>query len=81
MWRFRRGKEDGKMKGTVVAWIDSKGFGFVKPDSGGRDVFVHVSAFGKDRNARPHVESGMRVEFEIETTARGAQCANAVVLG
>ena len=80
MWWFRRGK-DRKMRGTISTWIEAKGFGFVKPDSGERDIFVHVSAFGKDRSARPHVEVGMRVEFETENTARGLQCANAVVLG
>ncbi len=69
------------MRGTIVNWFEGRGFGFVRPDdSVDRDVFIHASAFGKDRDARPHIEAGLRIEFETESTARGLQCANAVVL-
>ena len=34
-------------RGTLIRWLDDKGFGFVLPESGGKEVFVHISAFGE----------------------------------
>jgi len=39
-------------KGTLTRWDDEKGFGFITPSSGGRPVFVHVSAFPRGRRPR-----------------------------
>jgi len=41
--------------GRLIEWRDGKGFGFVRPDAGGRDFFVHISAFGKGLKRRPTV--------------------------
>ncbi|QFY41550.1 DUF1294 domain-containing protein [Candidatus Methylospira mobilis] len=41
--------------GRLIEWRDGKGFGFVRPDAGGRDFFVHISAFGKGLKRRPAV--------------------------
>ena len=42
-------------KGTLVDWKDKQGFGFVRPEAGGRDYFIHISAFEKGMPRRPHV--------------------------
>lgn len=47
--------------GTVVRWDDARGFGFVRPDAGGRDLFLHVSVV---RGPRPF--EGGRLEVEAE---------------
>ena len=48
--------------GKAGRWNDDKGFGFIKPDDGGADVFVHRSALGESRDLR--LETGVMVEFE-----------------
>lgn len=67
--------------GTACRWNDEKGFGFIKPDDGGSDVFVHRSALGESRDLR--LEEGDQVEFEeIYDDRKGKTCAgNVVVIG
>jgi uncharacterized membrane protein YsdA (DUF1294 family)/cold shock CspA family protein len=43
------------LKGTLVMWNDLKGFGFVRPEAGGDDHFVHISAFKRGLNRRPAI--------------------------
>jgi len=50
----------GRMMGTVVAWHNEKGFGFIKPSNGGEDVFAHASNF----NDGDCLKEGSEVEFE-----------------
>lgn len=58
-------------KGTLVDWKDEKGFGFVRPDAGGRDYFVHISAFRKGMTRRPAV--GDTVHFQPAEAARSSR--------
>lgn len=53
-----------------VKWFDPrKGFGFIRPDAGPRDVFVHASAVALSPFAV--LETGQRLEFELTQTADG----------
>ena len=59
--------------GTVKFFNSQKGFGFIAPDDGSRDVFVHISAVEK-AGMRTLME-GQKVSFEI-VTERGKQAAS-----
>ena len=50
--------------GTVKWFNTTKGFGFIQPESGGKDVFVHVSAV--ERSGIGGLHEGQRVSFELE---------------
>ena len=53
----------------VVKWYNSqKGYGFIQPDDGGKDVFVHVSAL--ERAGLRSLVEGQKVSFEIQTDRR-----------
>ena len=58
--------------GTVKWFNGTKGFGFIQPDGGGKDVFVHISAV--ERAGLGTLQEGQRVSFEI-TTERGKSAA------
>ncbi len=55
--------------GTVKFFDSTRGFGFITPESGGKDVFVHVSAV--ERSGIPPLVEGSRVSFEQEPDPRG----------
>ncbi|MGH8183975.1 MAG: cold-shock protein [Rhodanobacteraceae bacterium] len=59
--------------GTVKWFNDAKGFGFITPDGGGADVFVHFSAV-KAQGFRS-LKEGQRVKFEIVQGPKGMQAA------
>ena len=50
--------------GTVKWFNTTKGFGFIQPDEGGKDVFVHVSAV--ERSDLRSLAEGQKVSFEVE---------------
>ncbi len=60
--------------GTVEFFKDDKGFGFIRPDNGGNDVFVHHSSIQMD--GFKTLKKGDRVEFEIENDPKGARAAD-----
>lgn len=55
--------------GVVKFFNQSKGFGFITPDDGGSDVFVHVSAV--EASSCPPLTDGAKVSFETEPDQRG----------
>ena len=59
-------------RGTVKWFNTRKGFGFIQPEEGGRDVFVHISAV--DRAGLSSLNEGQQVKYEI-VTDRGRQSA------
>lgn len=60
--------ESTRSRGRLVSWNDERGFGFIVPDGGGQDVFIHASAFAKEGR---HVEVGGDYEFDLEIEKDG----------
>jgi len=60
--------------GTVKFFNPNKGFGFISPDGGGKDVFVHASAL--EAAGIRTLGEGQKVSFEIQPDARGSKAAN-----
>ena len=58
--------------GTVKWFNPTKGYGFIQPQSGGKDVFVHISAV--ERAGLSSLNEGQTVEYEIESN-RGKESA------
>ena len=58
-----------RQTGTVKFYNSQKGYGFIKPDDGGNDVFVHVTAV--ERSSFGDLVEGMRISFETEPDKRG----------
>ncbi len=56
------------MAGTVKFFNAERGYGFIKPDDGGRDVFVHVTAV---EQALKSLSEGQRLSFDVEPDKKG----------
>ena len=59
--------------GTVKWFNAQKGFGFIQPDDGGKDAFVHISAV--ERAGLRHLTEGQKLEFEVVTDRRTGKTA------
>ncbi len=59
--------------GTVKFYNSTKGFGFVTPDEGGKDAFVHVSAL--ERSGMSGLADGQRISFDMERGRDGRESA------
>jgi CspA family cold shock protein len=57
--------------GTVKWFNGQKGFGFIQPDAGGNDVFVHISAV--ERAGMGSLHEGQKVSFEVERDPRSGK--------
>lgn len=75
-FRQQRPRGDGppvergpRQSGTVKFFKTDKGFGFITPDEGDADVFVHISAV--ERSGMASLDSGQRISFETEPDRRG----------
>ena len=60
--------------GTVKWFNDAKGYGFITPDAGGKDLFVHHSAIAGD--GFKSLAEGAKVEFEEAEGAKGPEAKN-----
>jgi len=60
--------------GTVKWFNDAKGYGFITPDEGGKDVFVHFSAI--EASGFESLAEGDKVEFEVVQGQKGPQAAD-----
>jgi CspA family cold shock protein len=58
-----------RLNGTVKFFNHARGFGFISPEGGDKDVFVHASAL--ERSGIPALNEGDKVSFEIEDDTRG----------
>ena len=60
--------------GTVKFFNTAKGFGFIAPDGGGKDVFVHASAV--EAAGMRSLNEGQKVSFDTQPDARGSKAVN-----
>ena len=65
-------------QGTIKWFSDQKGYGFVTPDGGGKDVFVHFSALQGE--GFKSLAEGQKISFDITQGPKGEQAANVVKL-
>ena len=66
-------KDKDMTSGTVKFYNDQKGFGFIAPDGGGNDVFVHATAL--ERAGMRSLTQGQKVSFETEPDRRSGKVA------
>jgi cold shock protein len=55
--------------GTIKFFNVEKGYGFIKPDDGGRDIFVHITAL--EQAGLQNLSEGQRIAFDIEPDKKG----------
>jgi CspA family cold shock protein len=67
-------------QGVVKFFNAEKGYGFIKPDDGGADIFVHVTAV--TRAGLPGLDQGQKISFEVEPDkkGKGPKAVNLVII-
>lgn len=58
-----------RQSGSVKFFNQAKGYGFISPEGGGKDIFVHITAV--QRSGIPELAEGTRVSYEIQPDKRG----------
>ena len=66
-------KDDPMTKGPVKFYNEQKGFGFIEPEDGGKDVFVHATAL--ERAGISRLVEGQKVSFDTEQDSRSGKTA------
>ena len=64
--------------GTVKWFNPTKGFGFIQPERGSKDVFLHISAL--ERAGLTHIDDNQKVTFDIESGRDGRESAANIAL-
>ncbi len=64
--------------GTVKWFNTDKGYGFIQPEGGSRDVFVHISAL--ERSGLNSLKDGQKINYELERDRQGRESATNLVL-
>lgn len=67
-----------KERGSVIFFSNAKGWGFIKPEKGGADLFVHFSGIAGEGYRT--LNEGDKVEYEVMTGRKGLQASNVKVL-
>jgi CspA family cold shock protein len=67
----RQSKGQGMSTGTVKWFNSQKGFGFIQPDDGGKDVFVHISAV--ERAGMSNLNEGQKLSYELTQDKRSGK--------
>jgi cold shock protein len=73
-WLYSTAYQDTEIlmpTGTVKWFNETKGFGFIQPDNGGPDAFVHISAV--ERAGMRNLVEGQKVSYELETDKRSGK--------
>ena len=60
--------------GTVKFFNQTRGFGFISPEDGSKDVFVHISAV--EQAGLGHLAEGQKITFDVQPDARGPKAVN-----
>jgi len=60
------------LKGTIKRWLNGRGYGFIEPEAGGDDIFLHHS----DIKGAQEPREGQKVEFEVQSADKGPRAVN-----
>src|SRR4051794_11456353 len=76
--RFGRGRDEGMATGTVKWFNDEKGYGFITPDEGDRDLFVHHT--GVNGSGFKTLQENAKVSYDEEAGDKGPKAVNVTKL-